>query len=1116
MSTIMPVRLFPHLLWLIVRAAAYAFVVLAVSPVAAQTANYVKTTVMLDPDGVSRNVTVSYFDGIGRPAGVTTDSPSSGMYVHSVTKHDTRGRVKHETLPYASSSPTPDFNSLPSAITGLLLQYDNDPRPFTEYSYDGLDRVTATTSPGQSWANHRETTAYGTNTQGEVAKFLVSGDNLVRHGAYPAKALVKETLADAEGHAVTTYKDLRGLTLLERRSTGDTYYVYDTRGQLRYVLPPAASQQMASNGQWNASSTVIDRYCYVYLYDVRGLCVSKKLPGCGHQQMWYDGNRRLTYSDDGNLRAAGRRRFYLYDGVGRLAVSGLCKASTAPDVSGLRVLAGWPGTGDTYGGYGLMAKTAEGAAVAVALDSVRLLTVEYYDDYAFVANEQQDTQAALAFDGTHYGNTSHASGQGHLTGRRVYFMEPDDDPYYRTEAYYYDRKGRVIHRCNTEEGFRTLHEFTKYTFTGKPEKRFKQAVSCGWYPDPFEECSYTYHPKTDAPLTVTHSANGAPAVALTSYTYDALGRTATKTIGGLETVTYGYNIRSWPTKIQSAKFTELMGYNQSVNGMTVSGPKWNGNIAAYCWRHGNGSYHGYELDYDEHDRLCGANYCGGLNFSYSDDWYYESYYYDRMGNITLFQRTGLLDDGSYGYFDDLEMEYDGNRLVSVYDCEADNDPTYQGVMQFRDIDNGNDDEYIYDANGNMTYDGNALASVTYNALNLPSEIRLDNGYVFNRYDAYGKKWSMSTGYRALVGGLGHLVSDYYTYDENFVSFDGLNILTDEGYVSIAINGTPTYHFYLRDHLGNIRVVFRQDGTVEQRNDYYPSGALMATSTGGSVQPYKYNGKELNRTAGLDHYDYGARWMDPKIGARFTTIDPMCEKYYHISPYAYCAGDPVNLMDPDGENIYGVFSSGHIYLLQKNDEKYDRLYSLSNIFRHIDIQDKSLLSQLSSSPAKDYDGHYGISNDKMETLGLFKFLADNTDVEWSFAGLQLEGKRQYFISTSHNDNAVTYSEDLLRPQNLLFHFHSHSKINGNDKASGVYSRLNNGEKTVKHFRNEAGDWGIVNKAYNKIKKIFGDNYSYRNYPPFYIYNARTRKRIRYSPFNPQESIINVNVIKDLMK
>ena len=138
------------------------------------------------------------------------------------------------------------------------------------------------------------------------------------------------------------------------------------------------------------------------------------------------------------------------------------------------------------------------------------------------------------------------------------------------------------------------------------------------------------------------------------------------------------------------------------------------------------------------------------------------------------------------------------------------------------------------------------------------------------------------------------------------------LLTDEGYVTFTNDSTPVYHYYLRDHLGNVRVVFTGGflGDIEQRNDYYPSGALMATSTGGSVQPYKYNGKELDRMNGLDWYDYGARHMDGALG-RFTTMDPMCEKYYGISPYAYCANNPVNLVDPDGRDWYQT-NNGDIY------------------------------------------------------------------------------------------------------------------------------------------------------------------------------------------------------------
>jgi RHS repeat-associated protein len=70
------------------------------------------------------------------------------------------------------------------------------------------------------------------------------------------------------------------------------------------------------------------------------------------------------------------------------------------------------------------------------------------------------------------------------------------------------------------------------------------------------------------------------------------------------------------------------------------------------------------------------------------------------------------------------------------------------------------------------------------------------------------------------------------------------------------------------------------------------------------QPYKYNGKELDQMHGLNQDDYAARYYDPAI-ARFTTIDPKAEKYYSISPYAYCANNPIRYIDFDGRNTWDM-------------------------------------------------------------------------------------------------------------------------------------------------------------------------------------------------------------------
>ena len=97
--------------------------------------------------------------------------------------------------------------------------------------------------------------------------------------------------------------------------------------------------------------------------------------------------------------------------------------------------------------------------------------------------------------------------------------------------------------------------------------------------------------------------------------------------------------------------------------------------------------------------------------------------------------------------------------------------------------------------------------------------------------------------------------------------------------------------------GNNRVVADRNGKVEEVNHYYPFGGTFANN--GNVQPYKYNGKELDTRKGLNWYDYGARHYDPTIG-RWHVQDPMAENLNPWSPYIYCLNNPIAYVDKNGE------------------------------------------------------------------------------------------------------------------------------------------------------------------------------------------------------------------------
>ena len=135
------------------------------------------------------------------------------------------------------------------------------------------------------------------------------------------------------------------------------------------------------------------------------------------------------------------------------------------------------------------------------------------------------------------------------------------------------------------------------------------------------------------------------------------------------------------------------------------------------------------------------------------------------------------------------------------------------------------------------------------------------------------------------------------YCANVVYENGVQklLLTEEGYVDLSVS-TPAYYYYLKDHLGNNRVVINSSGAVQETNHYYPIGGVFAST--GNVQPYKYNGKELDNKKGLNWYDYGARHYDATLG-RWFVVDPLAEKYYSSSPFVYCGNNPINRIDPIG-------------------------------------------------------------------------------------------------------------------------------------------------------------------------------------------------------------------------
>ena len=398
---------------------------------------------------------------------------------------------------------------------------------------------------------------------------------------------------------------------------------------------------------------------------------------------------------------------------------------------------------------------------------------------------------------------------------------------------------------------------------------------------------YTYsYDYADRVSKVEHTLGGTK-ITLADYTYDSFGRLSTKSLHGsaANKLTYAYNLRSWLTGITSTRFTQNLYYNTGVGTA-----RYNGNISSMTWKSGNEStVRGYKFTYDGLDRMLNATYGETAGISTNANRFSENVTgYDKNGNIKGLQRYGQLSSTAYGMIDNLTLTLNGNQLNRVDDAVTAS--AYNGGFEFKNGANAAD-EYSYDANGNLTKDLNkGISGITYNFLNLPNVVTFSDGSTITyTYGADGTK--LRTVHKI---GSTTTTTDYCG---NVIYENGVQklLLTEEGYITLS---DSKYHYYLKDHQGNNRVVISQSGTVEETNHYYPFGGAFASTS--NVQPYKYNGKELDTKKGLNWYDYGARHYDAVLG-RFITVDALYDKHFKVSPYVYCGNEPVGRIDPDGND-----------------------------------------------------------------------------------------------------------------------------------------------------------------------------------------------------------------------
>lgn len=770
----------------------------------------------------------AYVDGLGRPLQTVSKqvSPLKKDMVNAVL-YDVLGRETYKYLPFVSSTTSGGseitdngsfkLNPFQQQQTFMAAQYGSQGETYfysqTDFEASPLNRPVKSFAPGNSWVGSRGTASeksvrqnYSYNNANDLVKIFTiastAGSMPVSNANFNPGQLYKNSITDERGNKVVEFKDKEGNVILKKvqadNSVTDgyvgwlcTYYIYDEFNQLRFVMPPKATEAYLGN---TAINSFADELCFRYEYDSRHRMIIKKVPGAAEVWMVYDSKERMVMMQDGNLRSNGRWLVTVYDVLNRPTQTGLLTDATTPFATHQNNAASLPSYPTTTTGF-------------------ELLSENYYDDYSWVSNS--NTILTSTIDATNFNNNNYFitnfniapnfalplavdyNIKGMPTGNKVKVLGTANQFLY--SVLFYDEKGTSIQTQTINISGGIDINTTQYDFSGKPLRSLVQHSNSGTNSQThtiLTKLEYDhlgrllFARKKIASVIGTQNIT-TPERTILQNSYDELGQLKIKKIGNkpnsvteLETLSYDYNIRGWllgvnrdfinaatpssPTS-DGPYFGFDLGYDKAataVNGTTYGNPQFNGNISGTVWK-SKGDYEKRKFDfiYDNVNRLLKADfnqYTGGnFNTSAGVDFtlimgstgsvndYTTAY--DANGNIKKMQQWGLKINAS-SQIDNLDYTYDANsnKLKNVRDVL--NDPSSKlgdfktstfhpqtstkASATTQALRNAIID-YTYDANGNIKRDYNkdigdaSTDGMQYNFLNLPSVITVKKSATLN-------------------------------------------------------------------------------------------------------------------------------------------------------------------------------------------------------------------------------------------------------------------------------------------------------------------------------------------------------------------------------------------------
>jgi len=955
------------------------------------------------PEPEQATVTIQYFDGLGRHIQqVAHRQSNSGKDIVMHSAYDIYGRQDKEYLPYVRATASKDYDG--SAQSNLTTFYSTNSQELTGNSFfettgnpysqkdiesSPLARVYKQAAPGNGWGlgyGKEVKFDYQTNGIDEVLIFKVTftpensdlSPTLTQVGFYKPNLLYKTITKDenwTSGNNNTTeeFKNKKGQVVLKRTynkgDKHDTYYVYDSYGNLTFVIPPKVDAEQT------ISEDHLNGLCYQYKYDHRNRLVEKKLPGKQREFILYDKLDRPiatgpAFSPFGSSTEVGWL-ITKYDVYGRVVYTGW-KEEQNMSVEARNTLQNQinNSTLPLFESKTTTSNTIDGIFInytsnAYPTNGFKLLTVNYYDNYEFPGGPE------IFSDGI-YAEEILTNVKSLPTGSWTRFLETPADTKGELSYTFYNKNAKPFKTLT----FNHLEGFTEVTslidFEGKTTESTTRHQRGTDNPLILIVDSFTYSPQSKL-ISHIQQINDNPKELISFNEYDELGQLISKNVGGqdIETgigyqkVDFKYNIRGWLKEINDVNsFSSSIGskvdlFAFKINYNTVTRKNldtgeiedvpnsyndtvkelFNGNIAETYWRSSSDNMlRKYSYAYDDLNRLNDAYYQKPETNIEQRNSYNESLQYDKNGNIERLGRTGNY-DGDLNPFriDVLDYKYDDKSNILLKVTDATNSPL--GFKDDSDGSNDNEDDYSYDENGNMISDQNkGIAKIIYNHLNLPIFIEFNaiGQSILYFYNANGVKVKKVVNSGAPYYQL--TTTDYlggFQYKNAELQF----FPHPEGYVN-KHKDMFSYVYNYTDHLGNIRLSYGMDPKdnvlkILEENHYYPFG-LKHTNYSNDIKKFttetglhpvtltpieEYKIKQIPGEEKLEYkYKYnGKEWQD-ELGlnmyamdmrmydpaiARWTSIDPVT--HYSMSPYVAFDNNPVYWADPSGADATSLIN-----------------------------------------------------------------------------------------------------------------------------------------------------------------------------------------------------------------